>query len=58
MKPSLAPTTCSTSMICRLVDIAPRVANITDIMAAASTSASTPSPTTTALRAIARMRST
>src|SRR4029077_12639059 len=57
MKACLAPTTCSTAMICRLVDIAPRVANITDSMVAASTSARIASPTATALRAIARMRS-
>jgi len=38
-------------------DIAPRVANITDSMVAANTSASTASPASAALRAIARMRS-
>src|ERR1043165_9881408 len=54
MKPCRAPTTCSTSMICRLVDIAPRVANITDSMVAAITSARMHSPTSTALRAMAR----
>ena len=58
MKPSLAPTKCSTSMIWRLADIAPRVANITDSIVAASTSPRIASPTATALRAIARMRST
>src|SRR3954468_24014517 len=58
MNPALAPTTYRTSIICRLVDIAPRVANITDSIVAASTSASMLKPIATALRAIARMRST
>ena len=35
MKPSVAPTKCSTSMIGRLVAMAPRVANITDSMVTA-----------------------
>ena len=57
MKPSLAPTKCSTSTIGRLVAMAPRVAKVTDSMVATSISTSTPMPIAMAVRAMVRNRS-
>ena len=57
-KAFLAPMKCSTSMMWRLVAMAPRVAKETDRMVAASTSARMAMPPPIAVPAIARMRST
>ena len=57
MKPSVAPMKCSTSTIGRLAAIAPRVANATDSMVAATISSSTPMPPRIVVLAMARIRS-